>query len=362
MEMTEDNNFQVEIDTNANEIYTKTKIIQKFINKEKFPLELKIYMYKSKKIIFSNFEAKIGDSIKVKSKVIKKEKAEKKYTDSISSGNAAIFVCEDPLNDDRIIINMGNIPSKSEVTFISEYIRFTDFSNKYEIELLRNIPIFTGKDNYIFQNSIINGKVLICCKNEIINITKVVNSHFLKILEEKYLNKEKNEYFLIYKIENLESNLILDYIPSSKIYFDINLKDGNIAFMQESSLIENEINYIVQLKNNIKIKQEDNFSSFPSLFIFLVDQSGSMEGEPLEIVSKTLEFFLHSLPANSFYQIIGFGSNYIKYDLEPKEYTQENIENLKLYFSINFRVSFLSSISPSVNKNIFFGKLISYVS
>ena len=189
MEMKEDNNVQVEINTNANEIYTKTKIIQKFINKEKFPLELKICMYKTKKIIFSNFEAKIGDSIKVKSKVIKKEKAEIKYTDSISSGNAAIFVCEDPLNDDRIIINMGNIPSKSEVTFISEYIQFTEFSDKYEIELLRNIPIFTGKDNYIFQNSIINGKILICCKNEIINITKVVNSHFLKILEEKYLNK-----------------------------------------------------------------------------------------------------------------------------------------------------------------------------
>ena len=331
MEMKEVNNVQVEIDTNANEIYTKIKIIQKFINKEKFPLELKIYMYKSKKIIFSNFKAKIGDSIKVKSKIIKKEKAEKKYTDSISSGNAAIFVCEDPLNDDRIIINMGNIPSKSEVTFISEYIRFTDFSNKYEIELLRNIPIFTGKDNYIFQNSIINGKILICCKNEIINITKVINSHFLKILEEKYLNKEKNEYFLKYKIENLESNLILDYIPSSKIYFDINLKGENLAYMQESSLIENEINYIVQFKNIIKIKQEDNFSSFPSLFIFLVDQSGSMYGESINIASKALKLFLQSLPVGSFYQIIGFGSEYKKYDKIPKEYTKNNIkESLKI--------------------------------
>ena len=89
-----------------------------------------------------SFEGKIDDSITVKSKVIKKEYAEKKYIDSISSGNAAIFVYEDPLDENRIIINMGNIPSKSEITFTMEFLRFTDFSNRFEIELLRNIPIF----------------------------------------------------------------------------------------------------------------------------------------------------------------------------------------------------------------------------
>ena len=216
-----------------NEIYTKTKVIQKFKNKENFPLELKIYMYKTKEILFSNFEAKIGDSISVKSKVIKREKAEEKYTDSISSGNSAIFVSEDPSNDKRIIINMGNIPSKEEVTFISEFIRFTDFSDVYEVELLRNKTIFTGRKNYIFQNSIINGKVFISCKNEIFKINKANNNtNYSMFLEEKYLNQEKNEYFLSYKIENLESILDMDYIPSFKINFDIISKDENyLAFM-----------------------------------------------------------------------------------------------------------------------------------
>ena len=37
----------------------------------------------------------------------------------------------------------------------------------------------------------------------------------------------------------------------------------------------------------------------------------------------------------------------------------EKIENSELYFSINSNVSFLFSISPSVNKNIFFGSFIS---
>ena len=294
MEMKENNNVEVEIETNVNEIYTKTKIIQKFKNKEIFPLELKIYIHKSKQIIFSSFEGKIDDSIRVKSKVIIKEKAEKKYTDSISSGNAAIFVCEDPLDENRIIINMGNIPSKSEITFIMEFLQFTDFSNQFEIELLRNIPIFTGRDNYIFQNLKINGKVIFYCKNEILKINTKIDKdqkiNYVKILEEKYLNKEKKEYSILYKIENLQSIKELDYIPSSKFYFDINLKEENLlAFRQESSLNKNEINYALLFKNNINVKMEENSSSFPALFIFLVDQSYSMGGESIKIASKALK-------------------------------------------------------------------------
>ena len=323
----ENSNVEVEMDTQVNEIFTKTKVIQKLINKEKYPLELKIYIYKTKNILFSSFEAQIDDSIKVKSKVIKQEKAKIKYTDSISSGNAAIFVSEDPFNDNRIIINMGNIPCKSQVTFISEFIRFTDYSiNVYELELLRNIPIFSGRDKYIFQNSIFTGKINICSRNEICNIKKIIDTEHLTILEEKYLNNEKSEYIISYKIENLNSYLIKDYIPSSKIYFEIlNKEEKPILYMQESSLIENETNYILEFKNNIKIEKEDNFTSFPALFIFLVDQSGSMAGQPIKIASKALKLFLQSLPVGSLYQIIGFGSTFKKYDEIPKEYTKENI-------------------------------------
>ena len=64
----------------------------------------------------------------------------------------------------------------------------------------------------------------------------------------------------------------------------------------------------------------------PALFIFLVDQSYSMCGSRIRIASKALEIFLQSLPVGSYYQIIGFGSNYKKYDEIPKEYNKENIE------------------------------------
>ena len=58
---------------------------QKFKNQSENPIELKIYFFKNDNLVFSSFSAKIGDSVTVKSKVIKKEKAETKYTDSIAS-------------------------------------------------------------------------------------------------------------------------------------------------------------------------------------------------------------------------------------------------------------------------------------
>ena len=109
----------LEINTEINELFAKIKIIQKFKNKSNNSLELKeyFYYYKKESIIFSSFNIQIGDSVIVNSKIIKKEKVEEKYTDEIASGNSAILVIEDPLNNNRIIINLGNIPSKCNIYF-----------------------------------------------------------------------------------------------------------------------------------------------------------------------------------------------------------------------------------------------------
>ena len=327
----------IEINSEVSEIFAKTIVTQKFKNPESNPLELKIYVYKKENIIFSSFSAQIGDSIKVKSKVIKKEKAEEKYNDAVSSGNAAIYVYEDEYYN-RIVINMGNIPPNEKVIFISEFIQLTESSKSYEFELFRNLPIFSGI-NLTFQNGNLKGRVEIKTKNKIIKLEKEILLKNLEIIKEE--NKDENQiynYLIQYQIlelpEFIENNRYYyddiddnsDYIPSSKIYFYTEENKNNCPFIycQKSDLFKNEKSYIISYKNNQK---KDNLKINPALFIFLIDQSGSMSGSAINIVSKALELFLQSIPVGSYYQLIGFGSDFKKYDESPKSYTKENITN-----------------------------------
>ena len=155
---------KVDIETEINEIFSKTKVTQIFENTSEKPIELQIFIYKNPNLIFNSFTAQIGDSIKVKSKVIKQEKAEEKYTDAISEGNAAIFVTSDKLKNSRLIIHMGNIPPKEKVIFDSEFISYIEHNNnKYEFELFRNLPIFNSGNSRsykIYKNTSMKGKIL----------------------------------------------------------------------------------------------------------------------------------------------------------------------------------------------------------
>ena len=72
---------------------------------------------------------------------------------------------------------------------------------------------------------------------------------------------------------------------------------------------------------------KSNFS-FPACYIFLIDQSGSMSGYPITILKDTLILFLKSLPFDSYFQIIGFGSDFIKYNEQPILYNTNNIQNI----------------------------------
>ena len=47
-----------------------------------------------------------------------------------------------------------------------------------------------------------------------------------------------------------------------------------------------------------------------SELVFLVDCSGSMQGESIRLASEALQLFLHSLPVDSFFNIVCFGTSY----------------------------------------------------
>ena len=61
-------------------------------------------------------------------------------------------------------------------------------------------------------------------------------------------------------------------------------------------------------------------------FIFLVDRSGSMDGEFIKSARETLILFLKSIPPGCSFNIIGFGSNYVSLFPSSVSYNQENLD------------------------------------
>ena len=134
---------RVEINTLLNEIFSKSIISQQFSNQSGNSIELKILIFKNPNLIFSSFNAKIGDFKQVQ------------FIERNSSGNVERYIKEE---SDKYIINLGNIQSKERVVFISEFFRFNENKKTFQFELFRNLPIFKSRDK-IFQNEDLTGKV-----------------------------------------------------------------------------------------------------------------------------------------------------------------------------------------------------------
>ena len=116
-----------------------------------------------------------------------------------------------------------------------------------------------------------------------------------------------------YNPEKKETAYSINYTYISK-----NLKEIPIPEKPDE---DNTISYAAKYEENI-------INETPGLFIFLIDQSGSMGGKAIELVRKALLLFIQSLPKESYFQLIGFGSNYKKYNQEPVIYNKENIEKI----------------------------------
>ena len=348
----------VKIDAELNEFYAKTNVTQYYINHLDNPVELILKFPYNSKVQFSKFTLDINGK-KVVSKVIEKEKAKEKYSDALASGNTGAM---SSLEDNYIKVNIGNISPKSKVKLTTEFIQFlTSEDMSYCYSTMKNFPvIFSNNNQNKGKEKSKNIEAIVTIKGHS-KITRLITKGFLKNKEIQFNNnytqcdikyfcseidmkykksrkikkeedseeeeeKEKEQDFfkILFRTEKMNNfNLITQYDPNknetSCILSMIYNRNDIIMPKDDKPDINNENNYIDLYQKNL-------INSYPSLFIFLIDQSGSMSGKPIELVVETLIFFLQSLPKNSYYQLIGFGSRYkYIYSEEPVKYTVDNV-------------------------------------
>ena len=61
-------------------------------------------------------------------------------------------------------------------------------------------------------------------------------------------------------------------------------------------------------------------------YIFLLDRSGSMDGTLIEKAKEALILFLKSLPVDSYFNVVSFGSSWEKMFPQSQKYQQSSLE------------------------------------
>mmetsp|Transcript_8452 Transcript_8452/g.7503 ORF Transcript_8452/g.7503 Transcript_8452/m.7503 type:complete len:125 (+) Transcript_8452:355-729(+) len=68
-------------------------------------------------------------------------------------------------------------------------------------------------------------------------------------------------------------------------------------------------------------------------YVFIIDRSGSMSGSRIEMAKNALLLFLRSLPVNSKFNVVGFGSSHELYSKSSVDYTFDNLQDAEIKIS-----------------------------
>ena len=367
----EEKDDTIYLSSKVNEIYATTELTQYFTNTLEEAIELTILFPIKDEISLSKFVVAIGDKI-VLSKVMSKEKAEEKYNDVIASGNVGV-ISEYEEESKAYSVNIGNLKPKEKIKLNSIFLQMIGAQDmSYEFSIMEKYPSFYYKDsksNNKPKNKIINAEFEIKTQSKITRLIapfmdkeakkystyEIKYSPDYKTAEIKYIknpNEEPNNinnndddedddddgdkddkpasyssFCILFRTENMNKPLLCtQYNPEFKetayslnyVYTSKNLKEIPIPEKPDE---DNSISYAEKY-------EENNVNETPGLFIFLIDQSGSMSGKSIELVKESLVLFMQSLPDKSYFQLIGFGSDYKKYNEEPVIYNKENVEKI----------------------------------
>ena len=348
MEDKEDKLDCLDIIVHIDELMSQIEVTQNFKNKKKIPIELELLLPTIESLNITRFEL-IKENQKIISKILEKEKAKEKYSDTITQGDSG-FVSY--TLDDETKICLGNVSPNEEIelkTFYFGHITIKDLSLQAKFPVLfpkfvMEDPSFKEEyDYYKYENITVKGKIYINTRSKLTRLVIKDSKNYTKI--EKKFSEDK----LSAEIDFLKNNfsdkdipgLILfrtEQINDEVLYFQSDPRKNKSYYILQKTLSKPEFNF--DLKGNIdedkdknytsmiKNKEEEDKKQSKICYIFLLDQSGSMDGERMNLSCKSLLLFLQSLNENCYIQLIGFGSNYEFFSEEPLEYNKQNIKDL----------------------------------
>ena len=302
---------EVSVDATVRSFAADVTITQVFRNDETKPIEAVYCFPIEEQAAIYSFTARIDDR-EIVAQLKEKKEAQKEYSDALQQGHGAYLLEQDEKSQDNFIINVGALPPSKECTIIISYVTELEFIQGSTIRFV--VPT-TIAPRYNPDKSGISG--VAGTTSKYIQSTPYTIDFRCRVDK---LGRSADEY-----ITRVNS-------PSHPIQVDFSQEDAyTITFSQQNTHLDRDILLNIELASKrtntiVAVEPGAVMASFTPTeeecrqglsveqtneFIFVVDCSGSMDGEnKIGLVRQAMLVFHQSLPVGCQFNIIRFGSHY----------------------------------------------------
>ncbi|KAM9985813.1 hypothetical protein ACTFIZ_002116 [Dictyostelium cf. discoideum] len=298
------------IDCEMNNTCVASILKQKYSNNSNTPVEGIYKIPLAPYSVVSGFTVEYQDKVFI-GKIKSKEKAQNQYSDSIASGGQG-FLAE-KTQDGQFSFRIGNLPPNENVT-----IHLTIISEVCpHLSSLHNCfhHFLFPKYSFNFQSNL-NIKLTTPIKN--IELLYYTNKE-IKFKE----NSNRKEATLSFSSKNgIDDDIVCIVEPEN----DIEKPQSIIEHTKSKNTYAVSINFTPSFSH---LSSDD--VNQKSEFIFLIDCSGSMSGEPIKKAKRALEIIIRSLNENCKFNIYCFGSRFTKAFDNSKVYNDETLAQISKY-------------------------------
>ncbi|XP_060552028.1 von Willebrand factor A domain-containing protein 5A-like [Ruditapes philippinarum] len=273
------------------------------------------------------FEAHI-DGRHIVAEIQEREQAQLTYDDAVQSGKTAMLLKEDSSAGDIFSCMLGNLPAKTEASLVMKYVielpQEPDGQLRFTLPTVLNPRHFSGVGGevaaegatYVPPSKVPYEFSLIATIKGYHKVTSVtsetisLNVHF----------EDNNKIAKVSLGEDFKFDHDLRFIVQYESPYSpqIVLEDGN---PEADGLLKEDILMISFHPDLKEVAMATNGE-----YIFVIDRSGSMDGDRIANAKEALFLFLKSLPSNCYFNIISFGSQYSSlFSSGSKKYTRSRL-------------------------------------
>jgi len=302
---------------------SEVEVIQEYQNKEKNPIEVLYFFPVEEEAAVTACSAEL-EGRTVEAKIQEKEKAQKLYNEAIKERKTAFMLEE--TKADIFQLKIGNLSPGAGCTV--------------KITYLMELPVEDGKTRVTIPTTIApryvppqDGSVV---AKKIASIEYDFTSPAPLHLEVDIAMKTK-----IVSVTSPSHEIVTQMEDRAGSFTALTKFDGTTTDMDRDIVVLIDSDEPHQPKVVIEKGDDGSVAALlsmvpkfelkkqPSEIIFLIDCSGSMRGQSIELAKQALQLFVHSLPVDSYFNIFCFGSRFTQLFPQSQPFTDETLDSAK---------------------------------